>query len=146
MRLTTKSRYGTRLILDISVYGKDKPVPLSDVSRRQNISIKYLEQLSGKLKRAGIIESHRGPLGGHMLAKKPEDITIGEIVRILEESTAITDCAEQEKQICGVCNRAGDCLSRWVWLEASKAMFDRLDKISISLLLSLENEQFKQIL
>jgi Rrf2 family protein len=144
MRLTTKSRYGTRLILDIAVNGKGKPVPLSDVSTRQNISSKYLEQLTRKLKKAGILNSHRGPFGGHMLAKSPEDITIGSIVRILEESTAITDCAEQEKQVCGVCNRAGDCLSRWVWLEASRAMFDRLDEITISGLLSMENEAFKK--
>ncbi|MCD4720271.1 MAG: Rrf2 family transcriptional regulator [Desulfobacula sp.] len=144
MRLTTKSRYGTRFILDIAVNGKEKPVPLSDVSTRQNISLKYLEQLTGKLKKAGIINSHRGPFGGHMLAKSPEDITIGSIVRILEESTAITDCAEQEKQVCGVCNRAGDCLSRWVWLEASRAMFDRLDQITISGLLAMGNEDFKK--
>lgn len=144
MRLTTKSRYGTRLILDIAVNGKEKPVPLSDVSARQNISSKYLEQLTRKLKKAGIINSHRGPFGGHMLAKPPEDITIGSIVRILEESTAITDCAEQEKQVCGVCNRAGDCLSRWVWLEASRAMFDRLDEITISGLLAMENKDFKE--
>jgi len=144
MRLTTKSRYGTRLILDIAVNGKEKPVPLSEVSSRQNISLKYLEQLTGKLKKAGIITSHRGPFGGHMLAKSPSEISIGNIVRTLEESTAITDCAEQESQVCGVCNRAGDCLSRWVWLEASRAMFDRLDKITISGLLAMENEEFKK--
>lgn len=138
MRLTTKSRYGTRLILDIAVYGKKKPVPLSDVSSRQNISLKYLEQLTRKLKKAGIIKSHRGPFGGHMLAKSPEDISIGDIVRILEESTSITDCAEQEDKVCGVCNRAGECLSRWVWVEAGRAMFNRLDNISISDLLSIE--------
>ena len=144
MRLTTKSRYGTRLVLDIAVYGKEKPVPLSDVSSRQNISSKYLEQLASKLKKAGIIKSHRGPFGGHMLAKSPEDISIGSIIRVLEESTAITDCAEQKKQVCGVCNRAGDCLSRWVWIEASRAMFDRLDKITISSLLEIENDVLKQ--
>jgi len=144
MRLTTKSRYGTRFILDIAVNGKEKPVPLSDVSSRQNISLKYLEQLTGKLKKAGIINSHRGPFGGHMLAKYPEDITIGSIVRTLENSTAITDCAEQEKQVCGICNRAGDCLSRWVWLEASRAMFDRLDQITVSGLLAMENEAFRK--
>lgn len=144
MKLTTKSRYGTRFLLDIAVYGKDKPVPLSDVARRQNISLKYLEQLSRKLRVAGIIKSHRGPFGGHMLEKSPEDITIGEIVRILEKSIDITDCAEYEQKVCGVCNRAGECLSRWVWVEASRAMFDRLDKITISSLLSIDNENFKK--
>jgi len=131
MRLTTKSRYGTRLILDLAIYAKEGPVPLGDVAKRQNISVKYLEQLILKLKKAGFIESQRGPFGGHMLVKSPSEITIGDIVRILEGTTAITDCAEMDDQLCGECNRAGDCLSRWVWVEASKAMFDRLDQITI---------------
>ncbi len=144
MRLTTKSRYGTRLVLDIAMYGKQKPVPLSDVSSRQNISLKYLEQITAKLKKAGVVNSQRGPFGGHNLAKKAEDITIGDIVRILEETTVIKDCSEQEKQMCGICNRAGDCLSRWVWVEASRAMFDRLDQITIAGLLSRENQSLKK--
>jgi Rrf2 family iron-sulfur cluster assembly transcriptional regulator len=136
MRLTTKSRYGTRLILDLAVNAKTGPVPLSDVSKRQNISLKYLEQLILKLKKAGLVKSQRGPFGGHMLAKPPDTIRIGDIVRTLEETTAITDCAEKEEKLCGVCNDAGDCLSRWVWIEASKAMFDRLDQITIGSLLT----------
>lgn len=143
MRLTTKSRYGTRLILDLSVYGKDKPVPLSEVSKRQNISLKYLEQLIAKLKKAGFINSQRGPTGGHMLAKDPKDITIGDIVRVLEDVVVVTDCSEQEKQVCGICNRAGDCLSRWVWAEATRAMFKRLDEITIAGLLSSKSEIIK---
>jgi Rrf2 family protein len=135
MRLTTKSRYGTRLILDIAIYGKDGPVPLSDTAGRQNISLKYLEKLTRKLKEAGIIESQRGPYGGQQLAKPPKQITVGDIVRVLEEHTAITDCAERKDKLCGLCNRAGDCLSRWVWIEASKAMFSRLDQITVELLL-----------
>jgi len=135
MKLTTKSRYGTRLILDIAIYSKEGPVPLSDISKRQNISPKYLEKLIRKLKAGGVITSRRGPFGGHMLARDPEDITVGDLVRILEDSTAITDCAESDQKICGICNRAGECLSRWVWVEASKAMFDRLDNITISFLI-----------
>lgn len=144
MRLTTKSRYGTRLILDIAVYAKEKPVPLSEVSKRQNISMKYLEQLTAKLKKAGLITSQRGPAGGHMLAKPPEEITIGQIVRVLEETVVMSDCAEQEEQVCGICNRAGDCLSRWVWTEASRAMFQRLDEITIKGLLATKKEIIKK--
>jgi Rrf2 family iron-sulfur cluster assembly transcriptional regulator len=137
MRLTTKSRYGTRLILDLGVYGSKKPVPLGDVSKRQNISLKYLEQLTVKLKNAGLIKSQRGASGGHMLAKPPGEITIGMIVRTLEGKVHITDCAEDQKNSCGVCNRAGDCLSRWVWIEASNAMFDCLDNITVERLLNM---------
>ncbi len=143
MRLTTKSRYGTRLVLDVAVHGKKKPVPLSEIAKRQNISFKYLEQLTRKLKNASIINSQRGPFGGHMLAKPPHEITIGDIVRVLEESTAITDCAEEDKKLCGICNKAGDCLSRWVWIEASKAMFNRLDEITIASLLQINNTEIK---
>ena len=142
MRLTTKSRYGTRLILDLAVNAKDGPVPLGDVSRRQNISLKYLEQLIRKLKLAGLVKSQRGPFGGHMLNKPAEDITVGEIVRTLEETTAITDCSERDEKLCGVCNKAGDCLSRWVWIEASNAMFARLDEITIGGLLESRSGQF----
>ncbi len=135
MRLTTKSRYGTRLILDIAIYGKKGPVPLKDVSIRQNISLKYLEQLTSKLKRDGIITTQRGPFGGHMLAKAPKDISVGAIVRSLEGTTTITECTSEKEQLCGICNRAGDCLSRWVWIEASNAMFERLDQITIEFLI-----------
>jgi len=135
MRLTTKSRYGTRMVLDIAINATEKPVSISEISKRQNISVKYLEKLIRKLKQAEVIISHRGPYGGHMLAKSPEDITVGELVRILEDTTAITDCAETDSKVCGECNQAGECISQWVWIEASKAMFERLDEITIASLL-----------
>lgn len=140
MRLTTKSRYGTRLILDLGVFGGTKPVPLGDVSERQNISLKYLEQLTVKLKKAGLIKSQRGAFGGHMLARPPGEITIGMIVRTLEGHTHITDCAENQKNACGICNKAGDCLSRWVWVKASTAMFDCLDNITVEQLLKMADQ------
>ena len=144
MRVTTKSRYVTRLLLDIATYGKKKPVPLSDVSTRQKISLKYLEQITSKLKKAGILESYRGQLGGHRLAKSPDKISIGQIVRILEESMVIIDCAEKGRQVCGACNGAGECLSRWVWVEAGRAMFDRLDEITIASLLAIGKENLRK--
>lgn len=143
MRLTTKSRYGTRLMLDLAIYGQEGPVPLSDISKRQNISLKYLEQLIIKLKKKGLVKSRRGPFGGHMLAKHAADINIGMIVKTLEGQTAITDCAEEENQLCGTCNQAGDCLSRWVWIEASQAMFERLDSITIESLITKTNRTIK---
>ena len=132
MKLTTKSRYGTRLLIDLAINGDNKPIPLNIISSRQNISLKYLEQIILKLKKNGIVKTQRGPFGGYLLAKLPEEITIGDIVRILEGTSAITDCTDDEKKKCGICNRAGDCFSRWVWVEASNAMFDRLDQITIA--------------
>ena len=141
MRLTTKSRYGTRLILDLGVYGSQKPVPLKDVSIRQNISLKYLEKLTVKLKKAGLIKSRRGAAGGYMLAKAPGKITIGMVVRTLEGTVHITDCAEDQRNVCGVCNKAGDCLSRWVWIKTSHAMFDCLDNITVAQLLEMAGSE-----
>ncbi|MFZ5564623.1 MAG: RrF2 family transcriptional regulator [Thermodesulfobacteriota bacterium] len=130
MRLTTKSRYGTRLILDLALYGKEEPVRLSEVSKRQGISLKYLEKLIRRMRRAGLVESSRGPYGGYRLARPPEQISVGDIVRVMEGGTSITDCTEREN-VCGVCTRAGECLSRHIWAETSKAMFKALDEFRI---------------
>jgi Rrf2 family protein len=124
------------MMLDLAIYAQDGPVPLSDISRRQNISVKYLEKLIRKLKSAGYVKSQRGPFGGHMLAQHPDEITIGDLVRVLEDTSAIADCAESDEPVCGVCNRAGDCLSRWVWVAASRAMFETLDGISLASLVN----------
>jgi Rrf2 family transcriptional regulator, iron-sulfur cluster assembly transcription factor len=139
MRLTTKSRYGTRMILDLALNSKDGHIPLSEISKRQNMSLKYLEKLIRKLRDAGIVSSRRGPSGGHQLALSPEKITVGDIVRTLEEGSAITDCSEKSEERCSICNQTGKCLSQWIWIEASNAMFKRLDQITIAML--IENRQ-----
>ena len=136
MRLTTKSRYGTRMILDLAMHSENGHIPLSEISKRQNISLKYLEKLIRKLRDAGFVSSRRGPAGGHQLALSPEKITVGDIVRTLEEGSAITDCSEKDEKLCGICNQAGECLSQWIWIEASKAMFGRLDEITVESLIT----------
>ena len=143
MRLTTKSRYGTRLILDLALYGQEEPVRLSEISKRQGISLKYLEKLIRYLRKAGLVESVRGPYGGYRLSKPPEEVSVGEIVRIMEGGTAITDCAMEKENVCGICNRAGACLLRHVWMETSKAMFDALDKFRINDLINKPNDFLK---
>lgn len=131
MHLTTKSRYGTRLILDLAIYGRNGPVRLSETAKRQGISQKYLEKLIRSLRKAGLVESVRGPYGGYRLAKPPEGISVGDIVRVMEGGTAITDCTLENESVCGICSRAGACRLRHVWMETSKAMFDVLDKFLI---------------
>ena len=132
MKLTTKSRYGTRLLVDLAMNENKKPIPLKTVSTRQNISIKYLEQIILILKKHEFVKTKRGIFGGYLLAKPPEEIYIGDIVRVLEGISAITDCTDSKKIKSTVCDNSEDCLSRWVWAEASKAMFDKLDKITIA--------------
>ncbi len=139
MRLTTKSKYGIRLILDIALHGKEKSVPLSEIAKRQNISFKYLEHLTRKLNKANILNSQRGPFGGHMLTRSPDKITIGDLVRTLEDTSTIPGCTTEDTKKCDICKQTGVCVSKFVWVEASKAMFGRLDKITIGSLLKKIN-------
>lgn len=126
MRLTTRSRYGTRMVLDIALHGKDQPVRIGDIADRQGVSVKYLEKLIRELKRAGYIKSKRGPRGGHMLTRPPEDISVGEIVSVLEGETLLVDC---DKDATG-CPRQAVCLTRSIWKEASEAMYKKLNSFT----------------
>lgn len=126
--MTTRSRYGTRLMLDLALHDSQGPVCISDVAERQNISVKYLEKIIHLLKSHGYITSKRGPRGGHVLAIPPEKISIGEIVRIMEGETALTKCVETGK----TCEREVKCKMHGVWDGASKAMMDHLDAVSLS--------------
>lgn len=130
MRITTKSRYATRMILDIAVHGVDGPVLSRDIAERQNISVKYLEKLIRELRRAGLIESRRGPLGGHRLAKSPNDITVGDIVRIMECPPKFDECNCVDSD-CVDCSQAESCLTRAIWIETARTMYKKLDSFVI---------------
>ena len=128
MKLSTRSRYGTRMMLDLAQHYDEGPVQIGNVSKRENISVKYLEQLIIPLKKANFIKSIRGPKGGHMLAKPPEEITVGEIVRVLEGGINLSSCIENPE----VCDRTSDCLTRGLWKEATKAMYEKLNSATLS--------------
>ncbi|MDX2445939.1 MAG: Rrf2 family transcriptional regulator [Desulfobacterales bacterium] len=128
MKLSTRSRYGTRMMLDLAQHYDEGPVQIRNVSKRENISVKYLEQLIIPLKKANFIKSVRGPKGGHMLAKPPEAITVGEIVRVLEGGINLSSCIENPE----VCDRTRECLTRGLWEEATKAMYEKLNSATLS--------------
>ncbi len=128
MKLSTRSRYGTRMMLDLAQHYDEGPVQIGNVSKRENISVKYLEQLIIPLKKANFIKSVRGPKGGHMLAKPPEAITVGEIVKVLEGGINLSSCIENPE----VCDRTSDCLTRDLWEEATKAMYEKLNSATLS--------------
>ena len=127
MRLTTKGRYGMRLVLDIAQHGGSGPVSMSEVSLRQDISLKYLERLVGELQRAGIVKSMRGRIGGHVLALPPERITVGDVVRALEGESADLPCGNNRL----ACPRSVHCLTRAIWVAADQAMFEKLDSVTV---------------
>ncbi|MGA8571077.1 MAG: Rrf2 family transcriptional regulator [Desulfobaccales bacterium] len=128
MKLSAKSRYGTRLMLDMAQHYEEGPIHLAQVATRQGISVKYLEQIIIPLKKADYIRSVRGPKGGHSLAMAPDEITVGEIVALLEEGTSLAECAHNDK----VCERSQNCLTRWLWKEAGRALFDKLYSITLA--------------
>lgn len=137
MKLSTRSRYGTRMLLDMAAHYHEGPVQLGDIAKRQNISVKYLEQIIIPLKRAHYVESVRGPKGGHRLAKPPEQITVGEIVALLENGTGLVECVGRAE----LCERSKDCVTRLIWQEATQAMFDKLKVITLADLLKAETIQ-----
>ena len=127
MRLTTKGRYGMRLVLDIAQHEKYGPVSMAETSLRQDISAKYLERLVGELQRAGIVKSLRGREGGHLLAVPPGKITVGDIVRVLEGESAELACSHNRLS----CPRSVHCLTRAIWVAADQAMFEKLDSVTV---------------
>ena len=135
MKLSTRSSYGTRMLVDMAQHYNQGPVQLGEIAKRQNISVKYLEQIIIPLKKAHYVESVRGPKGGHLLAKPPAQITVAEIVQLLESGNGLVECTEHAE----VCQRAPSCPTRFVWQEASRAMIDRLKAVTLADLVERAN-------
>ncbi|MGZ3559942.1 MAG: RrF2 family transcriptional regulator, partial [Thermodesulfobacteriota bacterium] len=117
MRLSTQSRYGVRAIFDIAYHSAGLETQVKDISRRQGISQRYLEQIFQKLRRAGIVGSKRGPSGGYFLGKKPEDITLAEVIRVTEGNINPVLCVNPGDST-QPCERSGECVTQIVWNEA----------------------------
>ena len=128
MKLSTRGRYGTRMMLDLAQHQGEGPVQIGEIAKRQDISVKYLEQLIIPLKKASYIKSIRGPRGGHMLAVPPENITVGEIVKILEGGIDLTDCIGNPE----ICHRSEHCITRDIWTETTDVIYDKLNSISLA--------------
>jgi Rrf2 family protein len=139
MRLSTQSRYGVRAIFDIAYHSEGLETQVKDISRRQGISQRYLEQIFQKLKKAEIIGSKRGPLGGYFLSKKPEDITLGEIIQVTEGRIKPVLCINPEDST-KPCEKSGECVTQIIWDEAGRRLKDYFDSVTIRDLCKLANE------
>jgi Rrf2 family transcriptional regulator, iron-sulfur cluster assembly transcription factor len=139
MRLSTQSRYGVRAIFDIAFNSEGLETQVKYISRRQGISQRYLEQIFQKLKRAGIVGSKRSPSGGYFLSKKPEDITVGEIIRVTEGGITPVLCVNPEDSS-QPCERSGECVTQIVWNEAGKRLKEYFDSVTIKDLCKLAKE------
>lgn len=128
MKLSTRSRYGARILVDLARHNNQGPVQIGEISKRQDISVKYLEQLIRPLKQAKWVESVRGPKGGHMLAKNPAKITLGQIVRLFEGQSDLVECISNPE----TCNMADDCQVRLAWKDATRVLYEKLDSTTIA--------------
>ncbi|MBC8440683.1 MAG: Rrf2 family transcriptional regulator [Deltaproteobacteria bacterium] len=128
MKLSTKTRYGTRILIELALRVDQGAIQVSQISSKQKISVKYLEQLLYTLKQAGIVKSVRGPKGGHLLAKNSNEIFLGQIVRLFEGQTDLVECISFPEK----CEMSADCLVRNAWHDATSVLYEKLDGISIA--------------
>lgn len=127
MKLSTKGRYGLRAAVALAMYAKDKPVSISTIAAREELSESYLEQLFAKLKKAGLVHSIRGTNGGYQLSRPAEDISVGDVLRALEGNMVIVDCPDSESQ----CAKYGSCVTKYVWKRINNSINDTMDAITL---------------
>jgi Rrf2 family iron-sulfur cluster assembly transcriptional regulator len=127
MKLTTRGRYAVTAMLDLAIHAEDRPVSLSDISGRQDISLSYLEQLFAKLRRRELVKSVRGPGGGYRLARNGQLIFVAQIIDAVDESVNVTNCNSQ-----GNCNHGTVCLTHHLWEDLSEQIHGFLSGISLA--------------
>jgi len=135
MNITTKGRYALRVMADLALHRGEGYVSLTAVSERQQLSVKYLEMIVGHLRKAGLIDSSRGKDGGYTLSRAPEQYTVGEILRSIEDNLAPVSCLNGGEK---GCERAAQCLTLPMWKEFDAMANSYFDSISLADLISGE--------
>lgn len=128
MKISTKGRYGLRLMVDLAINATESQVSVKEIAARQNISDKYLEQIMTTLNRAGLVKSTRGALGGYSLAAPPNEITVGAVLRALEGTLSVVSCVDNPS----VCTNLENCKTAAVWERISQAVNDVVDSITLA--------------
>lgn len=128
MKISTKGRYGLRIMTDIASNGADECVPLKDIAEREHLSEKYLEQIINLLVKANLVKSVRGAKGGYRLTKPADEITVEDILKAAEGSLAPTPCAADSECCEGYC----DCVTSFIWTEIYDAVIGVVSKITLS--------------
>ena len=127
MRLTTKGRFAVTAMIDLAMRNGERPVTLADISERQKISLSYLEQLFGKLRRRALVSSVRGPGGGYQLAKRMEEVSVADIIRAVDEPIDATQCGGREN-----CKDEHKCLTHDLWASLNDRIFEYLNSVSLA--------------
>ena len=136
MRLTTKGRYAVTAMLDLALNGHQGPISLADISRRQEISLSYLEQLFSKLRQQQLVSSVRGPGGGYRLGREPVDISVAQIIDAVNESIEATNCGGA-----GTCRNGQVCLTHHLWQDLSEQIHNFLSGITLAGLVERQEAQ-----
>jgi len=137
MRVSTKGRYGLRVLLDVAMNQDKGPVILRDISRRQHISEKYLWQVINPLRGAGLVNSSRGARGGYALAKTPAEISLLDVVSILEGPVCVVDCVESPDS----CERSAACVAREAWGEVESKVRAAMAAITLKDLIAKQKDR-----
>lgn len=127
MKLSTRTRYGIRAILELAQNAGDRPLQLKIIAQHQDISVKYLEQLMAMLKTSGFVRTMRGSKGGYILAKAPNQIKLSDVFNCLEGHVTTVECVDNEDY----CERAADCVARQVWAQVQEAIENVLQSITL---------------
>ena len=138
MKISTKGRYALRLMLDLALNNTGEYTPLKSVSERQEISVKYLEQIITTLVKAGFVKGLRGSKGGYKLAKEPDEYTVGMILRLTEGSLAPVACLDDEVN---TCDRCDDCITLELWKQLYSAINNVVDNITLADLIEKYNSK-----
>ena len=136
MRLTTKGRFAVTAMLDLALRSGNGPVTLAGISDRQKISLSYLEQLFGKLRRRALVESVRGPGGGYCLARDADNISVAEIIRAVDEPIDATQCGGL-----GNCLDDHRCMTHELWTGLNKHIYEYLEAVSLAELVKTQRAQ-----
>jgi len=128
MKLSTRTRYGVRLMLELASNKKNEPMLLREIANRQDISEKYLSQIIIPLKNSGLVNTYRGSQGGYLLSKPAESISLYEIVELLEGDLSLVDCVNFSH----VCNRSAICPTRNIWSDMSNLLKNYLKEITLA--------------
>jgi len=138
MRLTTKGRYAVTAMLDLALHGANGPVSLADISKRQHVSLSYLEQLFSKLRQNNLVRSVRGPGGGYQLKREVGAVNVADIIDAVNESVDATNCAGKAD-----CQQGDICLTHYLWTDLSAQIHTFLSGISLASL--VERQEVQQV-
>ncbi|MDR1773542.1 MAG: Rrf2 family transcriptional regulator [Clostridioides sp.] len=127
MKLSTKGRYGLKAMFILALEQQNGPVPLKLMASKQNVSLQYLEQLFSSLKKSGLVKSVRGAQGGYLLTRAPSELTVGEILDVLEGPVNISDCILDED----LCENSASCVTRIVWEKIKRGIDEVTYSISL---------------